>query len=405
MTAGADPSTRDHLQRIVDAWSRGKGALLYGPPGTGKTRILGQLHALLADPDGLPAVTVDPADAVTPFAVTPVELPIPRPVRTDWLTFHQSLSYEDFIFGLRPQSAAGGGLNLVPRLGRLLDGAYHVSDVESETASAVFFIDEVNRGNTARIFGEFITFLDADYRATRGGADNALKLPVPLAALAVDPRTGRTERVERPSGGTVTLPVPWYFPEHLYVVATMNSVDRAAVPLDSALARRFERIELRPDPGALAAALGLDWDELLTVAAAARASESGAYRELTAGQATVLLLDRLNHALANDLGDEFELGHGLLWPVADAEPADRWAALARTWDDVVLPQLEDRYAGRPDQMTALLKLGGDTPPDYAFTVRAPLGAPAADEGSARTAVRLAAIDPARARRTLQWLAV
>src|SRR3546814_2078622 len=62
----------------------------------------------------------------------------------------------------------------------------------------------------------------------------------------------------RPGGDTATIPVGFTFPKHVYIVATMNSVDRAAVPIDSALARRFDRIEMRPNLDVLVELWGMD---------------------------------------------------------------------------------------------------------------------------------------------------
>jgi 5-methylcytosine-specific restriction protein B len=299
--------------------------------------------------------------------------------------------------------ATARGTELRPRLGRLLDGLYGVWSPHEDPASAVFLIDEINRGNAARIFGELITFLDADYRAGR-----PLTVPVPLPGLNADPGDPAwTEPVDRPSGDEVRLPRPWAFPFDAYFVATMNSVDRAAIPIDSALARRFERIELRPDLGLLAEWLGTD---LATVEQAAESvrgptASADAWLALTAEQSAVLLLDRINHRISSTLGEDFELGHALLRPVATAPPAERWRALALAWDDVIYPQIQERYVARPDQLVALLKL--DEPPSgepYAFRPRTLLGG--VDQVADRVApVRLSAVAHAELVATLRWLAV
>src|SRR3546814_7164354 len=89
------------------------------------------------------------------------------------------------------------------------------------------------------------------------------------------------------------------------------------------------------------------------------------WETLSPFETAYLLLDRLNVAIASDLGPEFELGHGLLTPVVATKPAaggttqpveekDAWRSLAKTWDDVLFPQLEDRYSGRPEQLMDLL---------------------------------------------------
>ena len=402
-SSGAGEPEAKVISQIFDAWSRGRGALLYGPPGTGKTRILSTLWQMLAQDDGGPGLLLDTDDAGNPFRPAGLEVPLPTPLRTDWLTFHQNTSYADLMLGLRPQPE-DGGTALKPRMGRLLDAIWEVADPDTDTASAVIVIDEINRANAARAFGEMLTFLDAEYRAADAeGKDNPLRVPVPLPQL--DVRDGRTQELQRPLGGSAALPHPFHMPHHVYLVASMNSVDRAAIPLDSALARRFDRIDLRPDLALLAGALGLDWTALAQQAEQVRGGDGGDWERLSAEETAVLLLDRLNVAIAADMGEEFELGHGLLWEVVLAEPPDRWTALTKAWDAELRPQLEDRCAGRPQQLARLLKV--DDPPeggDYAFRPRARLGVREEDGPQIAQPVRLAGLPAPHARRALRWLA-
>jgi hypothetical protein len=405
-TSGMSAGSRAVVARVFDAWRRGKGALLYGPPGTGKTFILSELRARLESGAGEGVLWLETDDKDDPFSVEPLDLPIPTPVVTDWITFHQNYSYEDFVLGLRPQPSEGG-LGLKARMGRLLDRALEVSSEEEEAESAVFFVDEINRGNTSRIFGEFITFMDFDYRDPRAdGGANPLRLPIPLPSLNAS-APDRTEPVMRPSGDEIELPIPWYFPRHVYMVATMNSVDRAAVPLDSALARRFDRIELRPDMNLLARHLDLSIADVEAKALEVRSgTDADAWTTLSAGETAILLLDRLNVILANDLGEDFELGHGLLWDVAGPD-ANRWEQLAIAWDEIVYPQLLDRYGARPTDLRRVLKVE-EPPPDaaeYAFRPRTPMGSAAAESASAIAPVRLSDVDSEVLMTTMRWLTV
>lgn len=357
----------DKIADILSSWGAGRNALLYGPPATGKTRLISELfQALNTPPESHRGILFDPDDTETPFSRPEQEITIPQPIKVVWTTFHQSYGYEDFVLGLRPE-ITGDGTRLKPWAGVFLDAALELVNPDSEYKSVVIFIDEVNRGNAARIFGEFMTFLDFDYRD--GGS---VPLPLPLRQLTYE--GGQSEEIRRPGGKATTIPEGFTFPKHVYIVSTMNSVDRAAVPIDSALARRFDRIEMRPDLDVLVDRWGLDQTAIPTP------TEEN-WESLTAFETGYLLLDRLNVVIASDLGPEFELGHGLLTPLlatrtaADGteEPVDErdaWRSLAKTWDDVVFPQLEDRYSGRPEQLMDLLHV--DTVPpagEYAWKLR------------------------------------
>lgn len=389
----------DKINDILASWGQGRNVLLYGPPATGKTRLISQLfQALQKPPASTRGILLDPSDADTPFRRPKQEITIPQPSKVVWTTFHQSYGYEDFVLGLRP-SMAGGETRLEPWAGVFLDAALELADEASEYKSIVIFIDEINRGNAARIFGEFMTFLDFDYRD-----EGEVPLPLPLRQLSFD--GNESEVIHRPGGAVATIPDGFVFPKHVYVVATMNSVDRAAVPIDSALARRFDRIEIRPDLGVLADHWDIDAPSLPI-------PSDINWETLNPFATAYLLLDRLNVVIASDLGSEFELGHGLLTPIsatttdADgskqpvAEP-DAWRSLAKTWDDVLFPQLEDRYSGRTEQLMDLLHV--DTPPttgEFAWVLRTSKAGTAA----ARTLapVRVSELDIDVIKRSFRWL--
>lgn len=389
----------DKINDIFASWGEGRNVLLYGPPATGKTRLISQLfQALQKPPASTRGILLDPNDADRPFSRPKQKITIPQPAKVVWTTFHQSYGYEDFVLGLRP-AMADGETHLEPWAGVFLDAALELADDDSEYKSVVIFIDEINRGNAARIFGEFMTFLDFDYREA-----GEVPLPLPLRQLAFS--DGESEKIRRPGGAPVTITEGFVFPKHVYVVATMNSVDRAAVPIDSALARRFDRIEMRPNLDVLADHWGLD------TATIPKADDSTC-ESLTPFQTAYLLLDRLNVIIASDLGSEFELGHGLLTPIAATQQnadgseqpvsdQDAWRSLAKTWDDVLFPQLEDRYSGRPEQLIDLLHV--DAPPaprEFAWRLRTSK----AGTASARTLspVRVCELDIDVIKRSFRWL--
>lgn len=387
------------IDDVFASWGAHRNVLLYGPPATGKTRAISQLfEALQKSQPNKKGIVMGAGGGHTPFSRPQLPIPIPLPAKVVWTTFHQSYGYEDFVLGLRPRMD-DSGTSLEPWAGVFLDAALELEDPNSQYKSVVIFIDEINRGNAARIFGEFMTFLDFDYR--RSGN---VPLPVPLRQLTFS--AGISEKIHRPGGGTATIQEGFTFPKDVYIVATMNSVDRAAVPIDSALARRFDRLEMRPDLDALAEHWGLDPASVPT-------PDDSNWSTLTPLETGYLLLDRLNVAISSDLGPEFELGHGLLTPISasvvdDAGSVltvaedDLWRSLAKTWDDVLFPQLEDRYSGRPEQLMELLRM--DSSPnsgDYAWKFRSAKGG--ATSSRTLALVRVSDLELDTIKRSFRWL--
>lgn len=175
--------------------------ILYGPPGTGKT------YRLMTD--YLPDYRDEAGD------------------RFEFITFHQSYAYEDFVEGIRPVTE-NGSVTYEVRAGvlkRLCDKARLSPDKRF-----ALFIDEINRGNISKIFGELISLVEIDKRIMTNGSGN---------------------RVPGCKGLEVTLPYsgkPFGVPANVDVIGTMNTADRSIALLDSALRRRFRFEELTPKP-------------------------------------------------------------------------------------------------------------------------------------------------------------
>ena len=201
--------------------------ILYGPPGTGKT------YATFSR-------CVDICDGRCPSEPDKIRARYKELVdegRIEFVTFHQSYGYEEFVEGLRPDTGsaekdgvAGAGFRLVATPGvlkRIAERACGPSRPAGETeASAdarphVLVIDEINRANISKVMGELITLLEEDKRE---GAENEVAVTLPH------------------SGDRFTLPA------NLYILGTMNTADRSIALLDTALRRRFEFEELAPDP-------------------------------------------------------------------------------------------------------------------------------------------------------------
>lgn len=140
------------------------------------------------------------------------------------VTFHQSFSYEDFVEGIRPETN-DGGISYEVRDG-LFKAFCNRVRLDPKQRYALF-IDEINRGNISRIFGELITLIEADKRAWWD------------------------EEGQLVDGIEVTLPYSgerFGVPKNLDIYATMNTADRSIALMDAALRRRFRFIEILPEP-------------------------------------------------------------------------------------------------------------------------------------------------------------
>lgn len=344
-------------RQILSAFRDRKNVLVYGPPATGKTHAVAQVRRVLDEEwSGGESITLDPARMDRPFLAGFDESPLAGPVLTDWVTFHQDYGYEDFIIGLRP---TGHGIRLAPFAGRLLDLAVRLD--RQRGGSALLVIDEINRGNVPRILGDFMTFMDTSYRRGTGNVPNPYAVPVTLPKVQHG-TTGddQTEPIWMLSGDSVMLSLPWYFPQELYLVATMNSIDRALAPLDSAVGRRFERIDAFADPDYLAEHHGVS---MVAVGDLMEAPDVPV-DQWNPPSAAVALLIYLNNQITERLGQDYELGHLYFWHVKE------WSDLQRVWDRDVWPQIRDRFGGRPDQLAELLRVNvHDAPQDYPFGLR------------------------------------
>jgi AAA domain (dynein-related subfamily) len=189
---------------------RSLNTILCGPPGTGKTWSTRRI-ALELCVGSVPGEK----EIVAEFE----KLISPQESLVEFVTFHPSYDYADFIEGYKPDSKG----NFVVTPGVLKRMAARAT--LNPTKKYLLIIDEINRGNISKIFGEAITLLEDDKR--RGG-DFPISLRLPTS----------------PSETFV-------LPPNLYVLGTMNTADRSIAMLDIALRRRFDFEEVMPNPSLL----------------------------------------------------------------------------------------------------------------------------------------------------------
>ncbi|WP_454198094.1 McrB family protein [Nocardia sp. Marseille-Q1738] len=261
----ATPELADHLhvpqawlQECIDLLRDRPQLIFYGPPGTGKTYLAQKIARHIA-PDG--NVTV--------------------------VQFHPAYSYEDFFEGYRPVPLGNGqiGFDLKPGpLRRIVEKA-----AENPTAVYVLIIDEINRGNLAKIFGELYFLLE--YRN---------------AAIDLMYRSEKD--------------APFSLPKNLVLLGTMNTADRSIALVDAAIRRRFAFVPLHPEESPVNEVLR-GW-----LAAEGRDGE------------VADLLDALNRRIEDP---DFKIGPSYFMRDAVFAPG----GIERVWRTAILPLLEEHHYG------------------------------------------------------------
>jgi 5-methylcytosine-specific restriction protein B len=276
--------TPEELRELEAILSTKQQIILEGPPGSGKTWVAQKLARYF---------TGNALDGAHDESLETVQ-------------FHQSYGYEDFMQGIRPQTN--------PETHQL---EYHVRDgifkrfcevaARNPDKPFVLIIDEINRGNISRIFGELLFLLE--YR------EQSVRLPY---ALPNEPG--------------------FRIPGNIHLIGTMNTTDRSLAQIDYALRRRFYFYRLAPVADQAAPVLER-WLEKQGLPAEGR-------------EKVVKTFVRLNERVRQELGEEFQVGHSYFMRgdvVTDA-------GMRRVWNRAVMPLLEEYFhswRNRPDLLAQL----------------------------------------------------
>ncbi|MCL1491695.1 MAG: AAA family ATPase [Pseudanabaena sp. Salubria-1] len=211
-----------------------------------------------------------------------------------FVTFHQSFAYEEFVEGIKPITDEAGEVSY-----RVADGVFKQICRQAELDSHnkyLIIIDEINRANIAKVFGELITLIEDDKRI---GARNELKVTLPYAQEEFG------------------------VPKNLYILGTMNTSDRSIALLDIALRRRFTFIELKPDPELLKEIVidGIHCDRLLT---------------------------QLNKRITLLIGRDYQIGHSYFMNIENIED------LRFTWYHRIIPLLQEYFYHDSKRLSAVI---------------------------------------------------
>lgn len=254
---------------VLEALLRNKkNVILQGAPGVGKTFTAKKLaYAMMGEVDES---------------------------RIEMVQFHQNYSYEDFIMGYRPDGSDF----------KLKDGIFYrfcQTAANHPDKEYFFIIDEINRGNMSKIFGELLMLIEKDYRGTK-------------ATLAY-------------SG------MPFSVPENLFIIGMMNTADRSLAMIDYALRRRFSFFEMEP---------GFNSEGFTK------------YQNGFANETFIALIDQikvLNKEITDDksLGRGFQIGHSYFCGREEVGYSDEWMRSVVEFD--ILPMLGEYWFDEPDKLS------------------------------------------------------
>lgn len=217
-TAENELSDKEHPESLAGDEERdnaeefGKNMILYGPPGTGKTYHTAIYTVAICDEKKLTDVEgMEYKEVMNRYRKLLSE------GRVAFTTFHQSYGYEEFIEGIKPKldKKSDVGYEVKPGVFKAF-----CDNARGKAEPRVFIIDEINRGNISKIFGELITLIEP---AKREGKKETMEVTLPYSNKSFS------------------------VPNNVYLIGTMNTADRSIAIMDTALRRRFQFEEMMPD--------------------------------------------------------------------------------------------------------------------------------------------------------------
>ncbi len=276
--------SKDEFEKIGNILMRKKNLILKGAPGVGKTYLSRRIaYAMMGEKD---------------------------PGRVELVQFHQNYSYEEFIIGYKPKD---NGFSLEKGV------FFRFCDKAREDLGRKYFfiIDEINRGNLSKIFGEMLVLIEGDKRQ---GSEDGLEI------------------------GTAYGGVGFSVPDNVYIIGMMNTADRGLAMIDYALRRRFAFFPLEPRFG----------EDGFKERLQAVSSISGELAEEICNR-----MIRVNAEISNRLEPGYAIGHSFF--IRDADEDEDPESSEKDWyEDVVeyeiRPLLEEYFYDEPSKVEDLMDL-------------------------------------------------
>lgn len=272
-----------------------KNIILYGPPGTGKTFYTMAYAVAIIERRDFNDVKVEANEDYS--KVKERYENYKKKGLIDFVTFHQSYGYEEFVQGIKPVTK-NGSISYEVQDGifkKFCDNAK-----KDKNSSYVFIIDEINRGNISKIFGELITLIED---TKREGADEEMKVTLPY----ID-KEGQ--------------PVSFSVPQNVYIIGTMNTADRSIAAMDTALRRRFQFEEMMPKAELLEGIQIID--------------QSGNDTKINVQS----ILETINRRIEALYDREHTIGHAYFMPLRESGTLEKLADIFKT---KIIPLLQEYF--------------------------------------------------------------
>ncbi len=274
------------LIRLQEILNQKKNVILYGPPGTGKTYLLGEIAKSFNNNS-----IFDDFNTEAPFSIAGT-----NQNSVEWCTFHPNYSYESFVLGLEP-IVLDGKLGFKPYVGPFLRAAY----TASKGNNSLIIVDEINRAKTDDVFGNTLAILE--------NSQNYIEKVKLNYSVEID--------------GEEIDTISWS--NQLFVIGTMNSLDKSVSPLSYEIKRRFTIFELSPRVDILRKFLN-----------------QNTYIPEEVTNFCCELMVYINGRIRDYCGKEYEVGQGYFWSLTEAGE-DFIDILADIISNKLIPHIRDIF--------------------------------------------------------------